>query len=202
MSWRRTAIFCVVTVLGGLLVGCRAESPTGSSPTGQDRSIPSAGVGGTGPAGTASGDRAGTAAVPPAGTAQPAGGTAAGTTCPTSADYPAGAGHEAGEVPGGGPGTTLWALLFLTGGKLTAGAETKIVWRMTGTGDPTMRATGPGGAEITPVWGPTGHTGSTWNRPGGEWGTGWLFPTAGCWTMQASRSDGATASLVLRVAPA
>ncbi|GAB2924972.1 hypothetical protein GCM10027280_10270 [Micromonospora polyrhachis] len=85
--------------------------------------------------------------------------------------------------------------------ELQATEETKIVWRMTGTGDLRIRATGPDDVTVTPMWGPELHTGSNWSRPGTEWGTGWIFPTAGCWTVQADRDNGATAMLTLRVAP-
>ncbi|WP_460913775.1 hypothetical protein [Plantactinospora veratri] len=97
-------------------------------------------------------------------------------------------------------GNSFWGLLFPRGGpSLRSGLDEKIVWRMTGDGSFSIRATGPDGTTIEPVWGPTGHGGSTWTRPGDEWGTGWNFPTAGCWTVRASRSGGATGSAVLRV---
>ncbi|WP_422773250.1 hypothetical protein ACN28C_10180 [Plantactinospora sp. WMMC1484] len=97
-------------------------------------------------------------------------------------------------------GNSLWGLLFPRGGpELRAGRDEKIVWRMTGSGSFHIRATGPDGATVEPVWGPTAHGGSSWSRPGDEWGTGWNFPTAGCWTVRASRSGGATGTVVLRV---
>ena len=100
-----------------------------------------------------------------------------------------------------GAGVTLWALFFLKEKQLRAAVETKIVWRMTGTGPLTIGATGPHGVVVTPRWGPEAHGGSNWSRPGDEWGTGWVFPSAGCWTVRADRADGATATLTLRVAP-
>ena len=39
-----------------------------------------------------------------------------------------------------------------------------------------MVATGPGGRTLRPVWGPEPHSGSSYHRPGDEWGTGWTFP--------------------------
>ena len=133
----------------------------------------------------------------PAGTAATAAastGTAV-ATCPSSAAY----GGELPEVSGVGNGVSLWALLFVAG-EIPAGSEAKIVFRMTGTGDLSIRATGPHGAAVTPIWGPEAHTGSTWDRPGDEWGTGWRFPTAGCWTVRASRDAWASATLSLRIA--
>jgi hypothetical protein len=90
-------------------------------------------------------------------------------------------------------------MLFPTEPLLTAGKELKVAWRMTGSGDFSISATGPDGTVVKSIWGPEQHSGSTWDRPGDEWGTGWVFPTAGCWTLNATRTSGA-GSLVLRVA--
>src|SRR5690348_15352566 len=86
--------------------------------------------------------------------------------CPGTADLPPDA-----ERQGVGDGATLWALFF--GSRVVAGQEIKIVWRMTGTGDVTMTADGPGGRLLKPSWGPEAHGGSNYTRPGDEWGTGW-----------------------------
>jgi hypothetical protein len=102
------------------------------------------------------------------------------------------------ERQGGGDGATLWALFF-TAEPVTAGKEIKVAWRMTGSGDLSISATGPDGTVVKPVWGPEAHGGSTWNRPGTEWGTGWIFPAGGCWTINAKRASG-SGYLVLRVA--
>jgi hypothetical protein len=100
------------------------------------------------------------------------------------------------EAQGVGHDATLWALFFHP---LTRNAEIKVVWRMTGAGDLSMRATGPDGATVTPVWGPESHGSSTWDRPGDEWGTGWVFPTAGCWTVRAARSQSGTGELAIQI---
>ncbi|MEU4243792.1 hypothetical protein [Actinoplanes sp. NPDC026619] len=113
-------------------------------------------------------------------------------SCPSTADLPAD-----GERQGVGDGVTLWALFFA--GRAVAGQEIKVVWRMTGAGDLTMTATGPDGIIRKPAWGPEAHGGSSYTRPGDEWGTGWIFPRSGCWTVNASRGSG-RAHLVLRVA--
>jgi len=104
----------------------------------------------------------------------------------------------ANELQGTG---SLWALLFPTNGMPvpTVGQEIKIVWKIGGTGDVTFAATGPDDSTTTPTWGPTGHGGSTWERPGTEYGTGWVFPSAGCWTMRASRVDGTEGALGIAV---
>ncbi|MEU8262478.1 hypothetical protein AB0C02_17830 [Micromonospora sp. NPDC048999] len=106
------------------------------------------------------------------------------------------------DLEGTGDGAELWALPFAKEQEpvLVAGKELKVVWRMTGSGDFAISATGPDGKAVKPVWvEPHGNGGSNWNRPGDEWGTGWVFPTAGCWTINATRTSG-TGSLVLRVA--
>ena len=70
---------------------------------------------------------------------------------------------------------------------LTVGRETKIAWRMTGSGRVRFAATGPNGQRVDPIDGPTPHTGSNWDRPGDEWGTFFQFPTRGCWTIHVTR---------------
>ena len=96
--------------------------------------------------------------------------------------------------------STMFALFFVDTSGWVAGKEIKVVWRMTGSGDLTMTAAGPDGRTITPVWGPEPHTSSTFNRPGDEWGTGWVFPVAGCWAFHATRTGGQTGVLAVRVA--
>jgi hypothetical protein len=116
--------------------------------------------------------------------------------CPTSATIDAGnLGIPARQ--GTGVGVTFWALFFSA--SVTAGQEVKVVWRMTGSGDLTMNATGENGTTIKPAWGPEIHNGSSFQRPGDEWGTGWVFPTAGCWTVNATRTTG-RAQMIIRVA--
>jgi hypothetical protein len=80
------------------------------------------------------------------------------------------------------PNVTLWALMF-SGYPVPARQQAKIVWRMPGTGAASFSATGPDGRRIGLAWGPGLHGGSNWNRPGTEWGTGFTFPTPGCWTV-------------------
>lgn len=116
-------------------------------------------------------------------------------TCQPGASYSPG--RDGLEVEGdGGRDASLWALLFLDGSVLHAGRETKIVFRMTGNGAFSIHAVGPSGT-VQPTW-LEEHGGSNWERPGDEWGTGWIFPVAGCWTVTATRADGTTATLPLR----
>jgi len=60
---------------------------------------------------------------------------------------------------------------------------------MTGTGTLTLMGKGPNGHLVKPDWGPEGHGGSNWDRPGDEWGSGFTFPVAGCWDIRATRAD-------------
>jgi len=76
----------------------------------------------------------------------------------------------------------LWALLFF--GTAITEVENKIVWRITGTGEtPTFEAEHEDGTVIDPFWGPQFHEDSTWERPGDEWGTSFIFPKSGCWVI-------------------
>ena len=93
-----------------------------------------------------------------------------------------------GEVQGTATGGTVWAL-FLQSYPPQAGVEDKTVWRLNGpgiTGPPAFTLVGPAGARGRLNWGPEGHLGSTWNRPGDEYGTGLLFPVSGCWDVHVS----------------
>ena len=116
-------------------------------------------------------------------------------TCPADARIaPDGADGLARE--GVGTDATLWALFFAD--SLTTGADSKVVWRMSGSGDLRIVATGPDGRTIEPIW-IERHGDSSFQRPGDEWGTGWRFPTAGCWTFHATRPVG-SGELTVRVA--
>ena len=90
------------------------------------------------------------------------------------------------EVRGFAKHAKLWALLFY---RPAAPADTdlKIALRMTGSGPLRVRAIGPTGRQLRPIWIEV-HSGSNWNRPGDEWGTGWRLPTAGCWHLHATRT--------------
>ena len=93
------------------------------------------------------------------------------------------------EAQGTATGTQLWALFL--GGVPPAGAEIKIIWRATDVSTLQFRVTalGPGGLQVRPLFGPDLHSGSDWQRPGGEWGTGFRFPVAGCWDLHVTDED-------------
>lgn len=82
----------------------------------------------------------------------------------------------------------LWALLFFNTAFIDQ--EVKIVWRITGTGGEfTARAHNADGTRLDPFWGPQYHEDSTWERPGEEWGTSFIFPTPGCWIITVSYGE-------------
>ncbi len=84
-------------------------------------------------------------------------------------------------------GSNLWALVFAPL-PIKAGTETKIVWRIGGRGDFHIAAQTTDGTTARLTFGPEAHGGSSWYIPNtDEWGTGMIFPTPGCWRVQASR---------------
>ena len=95
------------------------------------------------------------------------------------------------EVQGIGRDATIYGLLFLSHpGPVRAGEELKIVWRMTGQGDRTVSYFAPDGRPGVLTFGPEAHGGSTFQRPGDEWGTGFSFDAAGCWRIHLERPVG------------
>jgi hypothetical protein len=119
---------------------------------------------------------------------QAASGSAGGVECQNP--YPANELDEGSgppvEVRGEAEGAELWALVS-RGLPLRAEERVKIVWRMTGSGPLKLVAEGPGGERVRPAEEPQKHAGSTWQRPGEEWGSIFVFPEAGCWTVRATR---------------
>ncbi len=63
----------------------------------------------------------------------------------------------------------------------------KIVWRVTGSGELKLAASGPTGQPATLLFGPEPHGGSNFDAPGDEWGSGFRFPVPGCWTIRVAR---------------
>ena len=98
------------------------------------------------------------------------------------------AGAFTGEVQGTATGGTVWAW-FMQSYPPQAGVEDKTLWRLNGPGIaslPNFTLIGPAGARGRLNWGPSGHLGSSWNRPGDEYGTGLMFPVSGCWGVHVS----------------
>ncbi len=103
------------------------------------------------------------------------------------------------QVEGTGHGATLWGLLmFAHPLPARVGDQEKIVWRMTGTGFLTLEAIGPDGTRHRLAWGPDLHEGSNWDKPGDEWGAGYVFTAPGCWDLHAIRGN-ATADVWIGV---
>jgi hypothetical protein len=103
------------------------------------------------------------------------------------------------QVEGTGHDVTLWGLLMFPHAlPARVGDQEKIVWRMTGTGSLTLEAIGPGGTHHRLAWGPAAHLSSSWNKPGDEWGAGYIFTAPGCWDLHAIRGN-ATADVWIRV---
>jgi hypothetical protein len=95
------------------------------------------------------------------------------------------------DIFGTAAGAELWALPFAAAGEGGAatlagvvGKETKIVFRMTSGVPRVFYAVAPDGTRIVPVWAEP-HVGSSWSRPGSEWGAGFVFDTVGCWRIHA-----------------
>lgn len=103
------------------------------------------------------------------------------------------------EVEGTGHGVSLWGLLmFVHPGLARVGDQEKMVWRMTGSGLLRLAVIGPAGTRGRLAWGPAPHEGSNWDKPGQEWGAGYVFTRPGCWDLRAVRGR-ATADVWLRV---
>jgi hypothetical protein len=93
-----------------------------------------------------------------------------------------------GEVYGTATGGTVWAW-FMAGYPPQAGIEDKTLWRLDGpgaSGAPKFALVGPASQTGRLNWGPEMHISSNWNRPGFEFGTGLLFPSAGCWDVHVT----------------
>lgn len=106
--------------------------------------------------------------------------------------------RQAPQVRGQAAHAKLRTLFFLPQGAVwidpmravfsgVVGQEVKIAWGMTGRGRFHVFAVGPDGRRVTAAWGPETHNGGNWVHPGGEWGTGFVLPSAGCWRLHAVR---------------
>ena len=120
------------------------------------------------------------------------------TMCPVTPQAPSTLGLPEMHADTIGNGD-VWALL-LEGPTSSVNSATLIVWRATGSGAFQVYASGPGNARLLPVNGPDPHPGgSNWQRPGDEWQTNFIFPTPGCWQLQATRGTDLHASIWLSV---
>jgi hypothetical protein len=95
------------------------------------------------------------------------------------------------EVLGVSENVSVYGLLFPThAGPVRQGDDLKIVWRMTGEGDLAVSYLTPDDQPRELVFGPERHDGSSYNRPGDEWGTGFRFDQPGCWHIHLQRTTG------------
>ena len=114
-------------------------------------------------------------------------------------------GDSSTEIQGTASSGDLWVLLFNT--PIHANEESKLVWKMTaGSGMIQLIAKDNKGNEVQPTWGPEAHGDSSWQRPGQEWGSGFIFPEAGCWHIFVTRQllsnqEAVTGEIILRVEP-
>jgi hypothetical protein len=83
---------------------------------------------------------------------------------------------------------SFWALFF-TPVPPPVRQDVKVAWKMTGTGPWTFAVSDSSGASVNLDWGPEGHSGSNWEHPGDEVGTGFTFTHAGCWNVHVARTD-------------
>ncbi|HSR83378.1 MAG TPA: hypothetical protein VLM11_04265 [Streptosporangiaceae bacterium] len=103
------------------------------------------------------------------------------------------------EVEGTGHRATLWGLLMFPHPlPARVGDQEKIVWRVSGLGPLTLVAIAPDGQHVRLSWGPGFHTGSNFDKPGDEWGAGYVFTHPGCWDLRAIRGR-ASADVWLKV---
>ena len=83
----------------------------------------------------------------------------------------------------------MWAW-FMAAYPPQAGVSDKTIWRLDGPGisaaAPAFSLVGPASETAHLDWGPAFHDSSSWTRPGNEYGTGLLFPTAGCWDVHVT----------------
>ena len=95
-------------------------------------------------------------------------------------------------------GSRLWALVFGPV-PIKARTETKIVWRMGGHGAFNIGAKTTDGSSAQLTFGPEPHGTSSWYIANtDEWGTGLIFPEAGCWRVHAWR-DGSSGDVFFQI---
>lgn len=81
----------------------------------------------------------------------------------------------------------LWALIDGPFPPVRSGVDMKVIVKVAGSGPMSTYADGPEQVQLLPDWGPQPHTGSSWNRPGDEWGSGFTFSEPGCWNIRVVR---------------
>lgn len=171
-SWSTARVRCFAAALGlavVVLVACTSDASTLITSEGGLATTPAVPIV--------------IATMPQADTAPPSA-----ETCDSST--PIGGGNNTiPEVQGIATDATVYGLLFLNHSPpIRDGEEVKIVWRMTGKGDLSVTSQAPSKRAGVLTFGPEAHAGSTYQRPGDEWGTGFLFDEPGCWHIHLKRS--------------
>ncbi len=94
------------------------------------------------------------------------------------------------------PGITAYGLLFRTSPTSFPAEDTsiKMVVRMTGVDSLSGHLISPTGRDRPLDWGPEVHGGSTYRRPGAEWGIGFSFDEPGCWQVRLEGGSSAEAT--------
>lgn len=98
-------------------------------------------------------------------------------------------------------GLTLFGLIQASEFLIASDAVKKVVWRVSGSGEPTVKLVGPDGEVSGPSWGPEYHPSSNYDRPGNEYGSGLILDKPGCWHIEVTRNS-ETASVWLLVGEA
>jgi hypothetical protein len=94
-------------------------------------------------------------------------------------------GMGSSEIEAAATGGRVWALV--EGGiPVPAQRDVKIIWRVTGNGTLTLMAVNRAGESLR-AEDVAAHDGSSWRRPGDEWGSAWNFPEPGCWDLHVER---------------
>lgn len=110
-----------------------------------------------------------------------------------------------GQVIQGTGSTSVTAYGLLFGPDADAivgdGSTTKMAVRMTGSGTLHVHVLAPDGSQRPLAWGPDPHGGSTFHRPGSEWGIGFSFDAPGCWQIAFERDGGDRADFWFDVGP-
>jgi hypothetical protein len=109
-------------------------------------------------------------------------------SCMTPSTF--GVGGAKNQIQGTSGDASLWGLALGPGHvPPRTGDELKIVWRMTGTSPLRVTLSASDGSVQPLVFGPEPQNGSSFDRPGDEWGTGFRFDMAGCWHIRLARTD-------------
>lgn len=87
------------------------------------------------------------------------------------------------DIFGTSAGAEFWALPFWRA-DAAVGKDVKTVFKLTSHVPTVFYAVSPGGRHLEPDWFQV-HGGSTWERPGFEWGAGFTFDEPGCWRIHA-----------------